>query len=240
MAKPESLVSEMPNSDITRSLWRPLFDESKTFASEPEPISASMIIVFGCGNEEELIGRVNKCINFCRTECYTKFIMLTGTNKECMLMRKHILDSEICGSDKIFIENESKNTIDNVINTFSHMCSSSTRYGRRDVIHRQESDMGDPVIVKYSIDRYIILSSSYHIPRIKFIMRVCGVFDGSVQQLDCRNKTFQYVGNSVFDQSRIENEKRIERKVKEYEKYVRSEMVKKIYIPIFERNLREK
>lgn len=199
-------------------------------------VSSSMIIVLGCGNEKELIGRLDKCIECYKQIAYVKlgytsntFIMCTGTEKECLFMCKYIIDVGMIGETRIFSENESRNTIDNIINTFYYMCGADTLHGNRDVIHITQSWMGDPIDVEYSIDKYIIISSMYHIPRVKFIMNECGIFDGSIPRLNCKSKKFEYIGSLSFDESRYKTEEKIEKNKTEYQKYIRASLsLKKI------------
>lgn len=112
-----------------------------------------MIIIFGCNSIYELIERTKFAVSLYKLN--NEKIIITGTYNETILMKeyitKNIPDINSYVNNFVFIDDKSKDTIDNIINSFSVLKNNN---------------------IVLSEHNYHIVSSNYHITRIQYIISV--------------------------------------------------------------------
>lgn len=125
----------------------------------------NVYIILGSSIYDELIWRVN---TFLKIYNPNSIVILSGTNNEVEKM-SILLENKIVNNSYIVKETLSRNTIDNIINTFSILFNIRN-------LQIPQSDMSGHTdfveVIRYN--SYHIISSDYHINRIKFI---CSVLD---------------------------------------------------------------
>lgn len=123
----------------------------------------NVIIILGTSNNDELKLRVETAIkdSFLKN-CY---YIISGTNEECDKMKKILKEEKI---NNILEDNKSKNTIENIINSLSIV--STLQYKNLSKEISFEEPFGIEEVIDY-INKIIIISSDYHIERIKLITK---------------------------------------------------------------------
>lgn len=179
--------------------------------------TTSLCIVLGCSDLKELDKRLDLFLRLFPTN----HILITGSQEECDHTVGYLTNKGVY-EHFIIIENQSSDTIDNIVNTFSYLCG-ATFTGNNDIIRVDENYMGDIESVEYKINKYIIISSEYHIPRIKYIMKECGIFDKNTKTGNiCGDKTFEFYGVPISNTLRDRTEKLIEMDIIKYKKIIKS------------------
>lgn len=169
-----------------------------------------IIVVLGCGNRTELADRMDTAATLFRDikdAGSFPYIFASGTSDEYTVMKKWFtttlnIDWEFMG------ENRSRDTIDNIINSFNdiHSVKHSIQYYYSDN-QEQSCDAGP-------FNRLHIVSSAYHLRRVRLIIETLGL----------KSERIRYYGSLVYDPSRLETEYAIE---SNYDYYVKSILKRK-------------
>jgi uncharacterized SAM-binding protein YcdF (DUF218 family) len=137
----------------------------------------NIYILLGSSSFLELTWRIEKLLEICKHKI-NYIILLTGTNTEVSMMHKEL---SVLASNATFIfETKSKNTIDNIVNSFS-------------ILNEKKELLG------IDVD---IISSEYHIPRIKYISFICNInkkitYHSSQTRIDTILKTRMQTENKI-------------------------------------------
>lgn len=140
-------------------------------------VFTNIYILLGCSSFLESTWRIEKLLEICKHKI-NYIILLTGTNTEVSMMHKEL--SVLAGNATFIFETKSKNTIDNIVNSFS-------------ILNEKKELLG------IDID---IISSEYHIPRIKYISFICNIskkitYHSSQTRIDTILKTRMQTENKI-------------------------------------------
>jgi uncharacterized SAM-binding protein YcdF (DUF218 family) len=165
-----------------------------------------IVVVLGCGNQNELIERVELGISL-----YVKhskaLLFFSGTPSEILFMKE--LVSKRLPSCMLSFEDKSRNTIDNIVNTFS-MFPMPRIFGTRPSLIESIDEFGVPIIKEVPDYKFIVVSSDYHIQRVKLICdhldvsknRQISYYDcvtSDKAQLNKRLHTENYIRENIFE-----------------------------------------
>lgn len=171
--------------------------------------TTELVLLLGCGDRIELDVRIDltlKIYNECRARNSLPFVFISGNSNEVKIMTnklaKHVLPSwTLMGEDC------SRDTIDNIINSFKIIFHPT--YGAK---YYPMNDMLAPCDA-FPFHQHHIISSSYHLKRIKFIMDTLGYL---------QTDTVVYHGSDLYNKTRVDLEKRIEDNVEQYKSLILS------------------
>lgn len=159
-----------------------------------------IIIVLGTGNKSEMHERTKLGVSL-NIEFPKSLLFFTGTTKETQTMITIAYD--LYPHCNISYEDKSRNTIENIVNSFSVFPITRTHGARTSVIEHVDG-CGIPSLQEVPDYEFIVVSSDYHIDRVKFIcdnltvsmnrkIRYCVSETSDKVQLQKRIKTEEYI-----------------------------------------------
>lgn len=154
-------------------------------------MNTELLIVFGCNEHEELKGRMELALEVYKDRCKIPntivALLYTGTKEEFSFVKENI-NLELIN---LISETSSKNTIDNVINSFVLISQQMNYFKSINVIH--------------------LISSSYHLSRISFIISTLQLY---------KDIKLEFHGSKLFNLSRLENEDGIKNNIEQYQQSI--------------------
>lgn len=167
-----------------------------------------LIILYGCGDFNELKYRIDIALKLIKKinnihKNYA-FILFTGTESENNFFLSYIKPYNL----NLFITSEtnSKDTIDNVINSFNIIFNikNGLKFNDFDNGFLNQYDAG-PFEIIYNI------SSAYHLQRIKYILQVCNFY----------NENMEFYGSLEYNETRYVTEYNIIKNKEEYTNWIK-------------------
>lgn len=166
-----------------------------------------VVIVLGTGNTSEIRERTKVGVSL-HIENPRSLLFFTGTPKEIQTMIA--IAYGLYPHCNISYEDKSRNTIENIVNSFSVFPITRTHGARTSVIEHVDG-CGVPSLQEVPDYEFIVVSSDYHIDRVRFI---CDNLTVSM------NRKIKYYVSETSDkvqlQKRIETEKYIFAHIDQY------------------------